>query len=674
MGTIRQPQTNINTASQIDGEYIPSNYTPTSTQVDGHLEGIDNALLGLADKYLVTVGAVGADYTNLNDAIDAVRLRNGGIIKLIDELYNYSSGGVAKDVSNITFIGKSATVAGSSVLFWNSGAGAWTGDNVSFVGIAVRGRPGSSGNLLTASGTGRYYFRDCLFIIDGSTSPSLATSLFNFNSQEINAYLHNCYCNCPSIPGNRKIFTNDSSSTYWITGRSRLNADTPNIVYRDAGSEICGTTVITSDNLIDASSKVTFDNTISSWPVNNVQDAIDYIFNNYTVLPNQQQILYVGKHGNDLNSGLNIEQAVLTFGQALILANALVPSPNNQVTVICLDSGIYQESITIPSSYIHIFAPNAIIQGTAGNVLTIPDNVKVKLQEIQVPDTFIGVLLTTGNPGTSIVEIETINLVDTAKGIQNQSASCDLIAHVKTIRVDDGTGVGDNTTTMGNIKLFIDEIILTGTSPIGIAQMDMGGGGIITGYVNTIIENGATTATGIDLQAGTIELTAKKIYVNTAYNVGVAGILSLTVDDMGGIETNNNIVKLIHLSGGTTGQVIKTLDALGNVNWSADDAKGIVITQINSGLSPYTPLATDNLIVVDCTAGNVVIDLEPVINGIDGDNWQVLRIDASLNTLTITANSGGDLINGANSFSIGAQYNTYRFVKDQTQNTYWVIT
>ena len=39
----------------------------------------------------------------------------------------------------------------------------------------------------------------------------------------------------------------------------------------------------------------------------------------------QQQIFYVGKHGNDSNSGTNINTAVLTFTQALTLAAAATP-------------------------------------------------------------------------------------------------------------------------------------------------------------------------------------------------------------------------------------------------------------------------------------------------------------------------------------------------------------
>lgn len=213
-------------------------------------EGIDE-LASSASRVIVTVGASGADYTSLDDAIDFVSAQGGGIIKFLDEIFSYTAG-AAKDVSNITFIGKSATAAGGSVFFWNSGTGAWTGDNVSFIRMAFRGRPGSSGDLLTATGTGKYYFQDCWFLgIDGSTSPSLATSILDCNSQECHVILHNTQFNGPSAPGNRNIVTNCSNTTVWMTGHSRWNGTACAQMYRDAGSVLDGTAP-TIDTLIDS--------------------------------------------------------------------------------------------------------------------------------------------------------------------------------------------------------------------------------------------------------------------------------------------------------------------------------------------------------------------------------------------------------------------------------------
>jgi hypothetical protein len=225
--------------------------------VTGKQYKINNVnMLTMAQDYVpyrLTVGATGADYTSLNSAIDKCILRGGGIIEIIDDIHNYASGGLAKNVSNITFQGKNCSDGtGHSLLFWNSGAGAWTGENVRFRNFVIRGRPGSSGSLLTAvSGGGSFWFENCWLMIDGSTSPSLATSLLNCNSTVCKIYMHNCLMNAPAAPGNRRMVSGDSTSLFYMTGRSQLNATAPSTVYRDAGAIIAAGT-ITTDTIFDS--------------------------------------------------------------------------------------------------------------------------------------------------------------------------------------------------------------------------------------------------------------------------------------------------------------------------------------------------------------------------------------------------------------------------------------
>ena len=83
---------------------------------------------------------------------------------------------------------------------------------------------------------------------------------------------------------------------------------------------------------------------------------------------NQSNIVYVGKHGNDGNSGLNIDEAKLTFGAAITTASGI-----GTATVVCMDSGTYTENLTGQSN-VNIYAPNAYINGNHtlvdGNVWT----------------------------------------------------------------------------------------------------------------------------------------------------------------------------------------------------------------------------------------------------------------------------------------------------------------
>ena len=95
------------------------------------------------------------------------------------------------------------------------------------------------------------------------------------------------------------------------------------------------------------------------------------------VLLDGQQIFYVGKGGNDANSGTNIDVAKLTFTNAIATAAALTPSATNKIAIVCFDDGIYTENLTTVS-YVDIYAPNATIVGYH----TIADFVNFKVKKL----------------------------------------------------------------------------------------------------------------------------------------------------------------------------------------------------------------------------------------------------------------------------------------------------
>jgi hypothetical protein len=113
-------------------------------------------------------------------------------------------------------------------------------------------------------------------MLDGSTSPSLANSLFNLNSLPCRVYMHNTWMS-RSAPGNRSIIVGDLNTDIFMTGRSQLNAVTPKTVYRDAGSPILYGTP-TTDTLIDSSNYITFSPAVAgNWTTNptKVKEALD---------------------------------------------------------------------------------------------------------------------------------------------------------------------------------------------------------------------------------------------------------------------------------------------------------------------------------------------------------------------------------------------------------------
>lgn len=108
---------------------------------------------------------------------------------------------------------------------------------------------------------------------------------------------------------------------------------------------------------------------------------------------NQEQVIYVGKAGNDANSGLNINNPVLTLGQAITLVNAETPGTGNRWLIYILDGGSYSESISIPT-FTTIWGSGASIVGdvTFGDFSTL--DIKFLTGGITVGTAFATILCT----------------------------------------------------------------------------------------------------------------------------------------------------------------------------------------------------------------------------------------------------------------------------------------
>jgi hypothetical protein len=76
----------------------------------------------------------------------------------------------------------------------------------------------------------------------------------------------------------------------------------------------------------------------------------------------QEKIYYVGKHGNNDNTGRNIGEAFLTIAAAGSAVNLQNPGEGNKFAIVILDAGAYEESNTVPT-YTHLYAPNATLIG-----------------------------------------------------------------------------------------------------------------------------------------------------------------------------------------------------------------------------------------------------------------------------------------------------------------------
>lgn len=241
----------------------------------------------------------------------------------------------------------------------------------------------------------------------------------------------------------------------------------------------------------------------------------------------QDQIYYVGKHGNDTLSGRNLDEAVLTFGQALTLATAALPTANNRFSIVCLDNGIYVENITCVQ-YVDIYAPNASLTGT----ITCADDSDVKFHMLNVATGTIGVTKLGGGTSYSNIDIDVINCAGTGAGFVGLSGALNCIW--KELYVVDGFGIGDLSSLLGHLHIKGGDIYISGTGT-GVARANTGS---IVGRVDHILDIGVGATTAISCTDGTIDLNVSKIDCDTAYNItGATAELRLFCNELIGTRT-----------------------------------------------------------------------------------------------------------------------------------------
>ena len=232
---------------------------------------------------------------------------------------------------------------------------------------------------------------------------------------------------------------------------------------------------------------------------------------------NEDQIFYVGKHGNDGNDGRNIGDAFLTFAAGIAAATALVPGPNNQIAIRCNDNGIYTEDIDVPD-YVHVIAPSAVIIGEH----TLQDSCSLEVGEIRYAGANVAVYKT-GCVGQATVKADRIELTDGASGIEANSG--DIIVDVNYIHVEDGNALVNSG---GGIYATCEGIYVTGTG-VGLYSNSVTG---LISIQTPLID--CTTGTGIYFAAGVCYGNVGAIFGGTAYDVD--GTLFLNCAMIGGIK------------------------------------------------------------------------------------------------------------------------------------------
>lgn len=381
----------------------------------------------------------------------------------------------------------------------------------------------------------------------------------------------------------------------------------------------------------------------------------------------QDQIYYVGKHGNDANSGLNVEQAKLTFGSAITAATALTPTAINRFVVECFDDGIYTEDLTCVS-FVDINAQNAKLVGAIAAV----DDVNVRFRAQDVVDATIGVLKSAGT-GSFFVDIDEVSCAGSGVWILNLSGI--IQAKWKKCTIVDGFAIGDITSAQAHVHILGGDIYITGTG-IGIARDNNGS---TVGHVDHIIDQGTGVGTGFLLENGTFDITvsqtsalAEAIHVDggvanlsinevsstTAYNV-TGGTLNLIFNSMTGARTTTGgtvNTSTVH-DYGVAGQVFTsngagvdpTFQTLSPIFvWSDIGASGALV--VNQGFIANAGAALSFSLPATSAVGDVIaLALDGATSWVisQGANQQI-----RMGSITTTLGVGGSLASTSQGDSI----------------------
>jgi hypothetical protein len=259
-------------------------------------------------------------------------------------------------------------------------------------------------------------------------------------------------------------------------------------------------------------------------------------------LPASVQRYWVGKHGNDANTGLSYDTAKLTLTSAKDAAVAATPSSTNQFSITCLDAGVYAEDITL-SDWVHLYAPNITLQGT----LTVADDTYTDIGTVEASGNPYGILKPSGQTGTTRVEAQAVYATGGSTGCANLATGGVLIYEVRSTFVENGNAIGDASVANGHTHIMAEDIYITGTG-IGIARI---GSGTTIGYVAHILEIGAGSGAGIVCNGGEVSL--KTLYLDStqAYNVGASGTLRLDANVITGTTAGTGAA-YINTAGYTT--------------------------------------------------------------------------------------------------------------------------
>jgi hypothetical protein len=277
---------------------------------------------------------------------------------------------------------------------------------------------------------------------------------------------------------------------------------------------------------------------------------------------------------------------------------------------------------------------------------------------------------------------------------------------IQTLTGNDGVAVGPtagninvvgagNITVTGNAGTSTETITIVGTTNHAVQVGNAAGSltSIPVGTTNTAllgntgadpsfgqVPNAALVNSTITLVNGNnINITGSPVALGAAATINVAGTTNhtLQIGNAFGSLTSLGVATNGQLPIGSTGAdpVLATLTAgtgititngAGSITIAASGSTTLTYTNVNHAASPYTVLATDEYISVDCSAG-VVSLLFP--NAATTGREYIIKDrtgNANINNISVTSVGGAINFDGVTTYTMNTQYSAINIIGNST--------
>jgi hypothetical protein len=233
-----------------------------------------------------------------------------------------------------------------------------------------------------------------------------------------------------------------------------------------------------------------------------------------SLFPHAVNKIYVGKHGNDANDGLNWWEAKLTIVAALSAASA-------GDVVVGFDSGVYVENINIVTNK-RVYLPNASLTGN----VTLSNGADLTIMRV---NSSTGTSFSL-NAASSIAHVHAKEVLCTANA---NTAVCNngrLILHLDHAEIENGDLVSE--TNSDCIFVDLGTVLVKGTGDVFATS----GGASICGTAKCISEDGGTGTLfkGSPAGAAYINICACSVNLTNLSNINALAVCRLTAANLGG--------------------------------------------------------------------------------------------------------------------------------------------